>query len=245
MSVLGSLSPARFARLAASDAMNIARDPMLIFATVMSITPAIAFVLARDQMDAAASAAWGIAAISRFVAPVALVLPAFLIGWVTGFLLLEDRDEGVFAALDVTPVGKSGFLAYRASVTALITFALTLWACWLILPQGSAWLDLLIAVLVAAEAVIAAIILPAVARNKVEGLALTKLINIAAVAALIAAIPSPLRFLGGVVPTYWVGESLHLTDIAALPLWITAAIAVSVHAVAVVALLKLFARRAG
>ena len=245
MSALGILSPARFARLAASDAMNIARDPMLIFATLMSITPAIAFVLAKDQMDAAASAAWGIAAISRFVAPVALVLPAFLIGWVTGFLLLEDRDEGMLAALDVTPVGKAGFLGYRVSVTAVITFGLTLLASSMIVPELSQWSRLLIAVLVAAEAVIAAVTLAALARNKVEGLALTKLINIAAVTALIAAIPSPLRFIGGIIPTYWVGELLHLTDVAPIGDWIVAALALFIHATLAATLLVIFARRAG
>ncbi len=56
--------------------MNIARDPMLAFATAMSIVPAIAFVLTRDQMDAS-GVALGVEQISRYVVPVALVLPAF------------------------------------------------------------------------------------------------------------------------------------------------------------------------
>jgi fluoroquinolone transport system permease protein len=245
MSALGILSPARLVRLVAADAMNIARDPMLIVATLMSITPAIAYVLAKEQMDAAASAAWGIEAISRFVAPVALVLPAFLIGWVTGFLLLEDRDEGMLAALDITPIGKAGFLGYRVGVTAFITFGLTLLSAAMIVPELSPWSRLLITVLVAAEAVIAAVTLAAFARNKVEGLALTKLINIAAVTALIAAIPSPLRFIGGIIPTYWVGELLHLTSTAPIDDRLVAVLALSIHAILVVALLKTLAGRAG
>jgi fluoroquinolone transport system permease protein len=244
MSAIKVLSPARFARLAASDALNVARDPMLGFATVMSIVPAIAFMLTRDQMDAS-GVALGVEQISRYVAPVALVLPAFLIGWVTGFLLLEDRDEGMLGALDITPIGKAGFLAYRATVTALVTFALTFVACLMIVPELSLALRILIAVLIAAEAVISATILPAFARNKVEGLALTKLVNLAAVTALLAAIPSPLRFLAGVVPTFWVGELLTLTEVAAMPIWISAIVALGVHAVLVIALLKVFARRAG
>ena len=244
MSAWGILVPVRFSRLIAGDAMNIARDPMLVFAAVMSIAPAIAFALAREQMDAS-GALLGIDHISRYVAPVALALPAFLIGWVTGFLLLEDRDEGMFAALDVTPIGKAGFLAYRAAITALITFALTLAACALIVPSLAFWLHMVIAVLVAAEAVIAAIMLPALARNKVEGLALTKLINIGAVAALLAAIPSPLRFFGAIVPTYWIGEILHLSNVASIPDWIGALLALIIHAGIVAMLLGVFAKRAG
>jgi hypothetical protein len=32
--------------------------------------------------------------------------------------MLEDRDDGALLALDVTPPGKAGFLAYRVTVTA-------------------------------------------------------------------------------------------------------------------------------
>ena len=61
-----------------------------------------------------------------------------LIGWVTGFLLLEDRDEGTLLALDVTPVGKSGFLLYRVGVTATLAVALTLYAWPLVIPEAIA-----------------------------------------------------------------------------------------------------------
>ena len=74
-------------------------------------------------------------------------------------------------------------------VTALVTAAITA-AAWLfdsklIARRRSPWLD---------EAVIAAALLPALARNKVEGLALTKLTNIMAVVPLLALLPSPWRF---------------------------------------------------
>lgn len=241
---LVQLSPWRFMRLVRGDATNVARDPMLLFAAALSIVPPVVFALTRQQLDASGTAL-GVETISFYVAPVVLVLPAFLIGWVTGFLLLEDRDEGMFAALDTTPLGKAGFLAYRSAVTALITFALTVPAGWLVLPGQPGWLQLCIAVLVAAEAVIVAVALAALARNKVEGLALTKLINLGAVVPLVAAIPSPLRFAGGVVPTYWVGELLHLSAIATIPVWLVATLALIVHAIVLAALLKAFARRAG
>ena len=54
----------------------------------------------------------------RYLAPIVFVLPALLIAWVTGFLMLEDRDDRALLALDVTPPGKAGFLAYRVTVTA-------------------------------------------------------------------------------------------------------------------------------
>lgn len=245
MTVLSLFAPRRTFRLIASDAMNIARDPMLLFAAGMSLLPALALALGKVPMDAAALATFGVAEISRFVVPIALVLPATLIGWVTGFLLLEDRDEGTLVALDVTPVGKSGFLAYRASITSLLAVAITLYAWPLIMPDVGVATVLCLAALVALNAVGFAVVLPAIARNKVEGLAVTKLTNILAVAPLLAAIPSPLRYLAGVLPPFWIGELLGLTNVAAIPAVLTAALGLAVGTAAVAALFVLFARRVG
>lgn len=244
MNAFAALAPRRFGRMLASDAMNVARDPMLVFATLMSAIPSIALFLLRYTIDAAALDAFGVAAFSRYIVPLALLIPAFLIGWVTGFLLLEDRDERTLTAVDVTPMGKGGFFLYRATVTALVTAAVTLLGVVLIAPDAGLPAQLLILVLVPAEAVIAAIVLPAIARNKVEGLALTKLTNIASVIPLLALVPSPLRLVAGIVPSYWFGEVLRLPA-EPLPFLAAAAAAVLMHLVWGVVLFRLFVRRAG
>ena len=238
------LQPRRFLRLLTSDAMNVSRDPMLIFAIVLSIVPAIAFALTREAMNEAALAAFGVDEISRYVALVVLVLPAALIGWVTGFLLLEDRDDGVLLAVDVTPVGKSGFLLYRVTVTALIGAAITAAAIPLVVPAIGLEAGILLVAAVAVESVLAAVILPAIARNKVEGLALTKLTNIAAIIPLVAIVPSPWRFLASLVPTYWIGELLAGSG-PALPVWAVAVAMITTHVGWAALLFALLARRVG
>lgn len=245
MSGLGALAPGRFWRLLVSDALNVGRDPVLIFSSLMSAIPAIALFLLRDTIDAAALEAFGVADFSRYIVPVALLLPAFLIGWVTGFLLLEDRDERTLTAIDVTPTGKGGFFLYRATVTALIAAAVTLLGLVLLLPAAGPGVQLLILVMVPAEAVIAALVLPAIARNKVEGLALTKLTNIASVVPLLAIVPSPWRLLGGIVPSYWIGELLGLSGTAPLSLPAIAVAAMASHLAWGYLLYRLFVRRAG
>jgi hypothetical protein len=227
-----------------SDAMNVSRDPMLIFAIVMSVIPGLLFVVTRDAMDAAALNAFGVAGISRYVAIVVLVLPAVLIGWVTGFLLLEDRDDGVLLAVDVTPIGKSGFLTYRVTVTALVGAAITAVAIPFVAPALEWPQRLLIVTAVAMESVLAAVILPALARNKVEGLALTKLTNIAAVVPLIAIVPSPWRYVAGIVPTYWLGELLAPHE-PATPFWLIVLAVVITHSGCALLLFALLGRRVG
>lgn len=239
MTPLSVFAPRRFGRLIASDAMNVSRDPMLIFACVLSLLPAIGLSMGGAAIDRAGAA--NIANLHSYFVPVALVLPAFLIGWVSGFLLLEDRDDGPLLAVEVTPVGRAGFLAYRLAVSAGITALITAMGVALLLPGEAIWLKLLLLTAIPAETVLACVALLALARNKVEGLALTKLTNILAVVPLLAIVPSPWRYVAGVLPTYWIGELIF--HLSALPSWsIVAALAVT-HAIALAVLLRLFSDR--
>ena len=245
MSALAVFVPSRFFRLMVSDAKNIARDPMLIAVTGLSIAPAIGLWFGRAALDDAALTAFGVAQFSAFLVPVALVLPALLIGWVTGFLMLEDRDDGALLALDVTPPGKAGFFAYRVTVTAGVAAGVTLFAAPLVIPDSGAGLVLLVALFIAAEAVIASLLLPVVARNKVEGWALTKLINIASLAPLVAFAPSPWRYIAGILPPYWVGELVWPLPASSIGLPVAVALGTVVHLATIALLFQLLRKRAG
>lgn len=199
-------SPRRFSRLFAADALNVTRDPTLLFAIVFSAMPAIAGFWFREFIDSSLGAMLGVTGLFAHVVPMLLCVPAFMIGWVTGFLFLEDRDDGPLLAIDVTPLGKGGFMAYRIAVTASITFALTLFGCALLLPDRGPVLATVVSVMVALDAVGAALILPAIARNKVEGLALTKVTNVLSLAPLLALVAAPWRYLGFWLPTFWIGD---------------------------------------
>ena len=58
------LAPRRLARLFAADVMNVTRDPMLAFATALSLMPSLALHFFGEAMDAAAQRAMGIETIS-------------------------------------------------------------------------------------------------------------------------------------------------------------------------------------
>lgn len=239
-------SPARFLTLFGSDTRNVSRDPTLLFAITFSFAPAIVVYFWGDALNAAAESALGLSNIIFYTMPVVISLPAFLIGWVSGFLFLEDRDDGPLLALEVTPVGKQGFIAYRSGVTMSLTFVLTFVACQFILPDYSAVMHAFLSLLVALEALAAAFVLPAVARNKVEGLALTKLTNLAGVIPLVALIPSPLRYIAGIIPPYWLGELMGLAGTPTeLPMAVIIAIALATHVGLAVLLYRMLANKVG
>ena len=234
-----ALSPpqGRWRRIIHYDLRNIARDPMLLIVLVMSALPALGLAIWRTDIDAAASAAFGTPGFTRYLIPVTLVLPALLIGWVVGFLTLEDRDEGALTAVAITPLGARGYLGYRAALAAILTLVLTVYGIVLLLPEASLGIAIVLTLLVAIEAVLSAAVLPAVARNKVEGLALTKLTNILSVVPLLALLPAPWRYLFAVVPSYWIGELLLVPSAETLPLIWLAGLALLVHGAAAALLL--------
>ena len=239
-------APHRLSRLFAADTRNVTRDPTLLFAILFSAVPALAGYFFRDAIDAAVEDMFGLSGAFGLVLPMFLTIPAFMVGWVTGFLFLEDRDDGPLLALDVTPVGKRGFMAYRLAVTGVITFALTVFGCALLVPEKGIVLALVVALMVAGNAIGAALVLPALARNKVEGLALTKVTNIFALAALLALVPGPWRFLAAPIPSFWIGEIvLNAPAFPAASFGLTALAGLAVHALAVALLYRLQSRRAG
>ncbi len=235
-------APRRMGRLLAADARSVWRDPILGVALGMSLLVAPGLAAFAGSLDAIAEAQFGLAAASRLLVPMVLVLPAMLVAWLVGFLLLEDRDDGVLQAIAVTPVGRPAFFAWRSAVAALLAALFCAYGCVLVAPGLPPGMVVILAALIGAEAVAAAVILPALARNKVEGLALTKLTNLAAIVPLLALLPAPWRYLGGIVPSYWIGEFLLVPADQALPLTASLTLAVLTHAAALVIVFRL-ARR--
>ncbi len=138
------------------------------------------------------------------VSCIMLMIAPVITGNVIGFLLLDHRDEGTLAALEVTPLRLGGYLAYRLSVPMAVAFAATL----LMFPLagiGVHWLPAVLGAFVAAPmAPLSALVLGAFARNKVQGFALMKAAGAVLWPPLFAFfVPLPWQLLFGVSPVYW------------------------------------------
>jgi fluoroquinolone transport system permease protein len=144
------------------------------------------------------------------MAYVLLLLVPNLVGFVTGFLLLDQRDDRTLYALQVTPLSLNGYLVYRLAMPVLLSFLLTL----IVLPVSGLvpfnWPLLLIAAISAAPmAPIFALTLAAVSQNKVQGFALMKMSGIVLLPPLAAYfIEADWQLLLGLVPTYWPAKTL-------------------------------------
>ncbi len=241
MNIFRVFQPHRLAALFRADVYNIIRDPMMALMLVLVMLLPLATWWWRVEMDTYVLNTFNIDGISVYVSSFVLLLTAVLMGWMTGMLLLEDRDDGPLLALEVTPIGKNGFLLYRTGITALFAFLASLVIGKLLLNQHFG-LQLFLAVLIALEAVIITFALLAMANNKVEGLALSKVLNIAALIPLMALVPSGLRYLAAWIPSYWIGELLYGDS---LPVATVYLLALFIHIAMLVFLYRAIQKRLG
>lgn len=192
--------------LAVSDARGIGRDPLLRWLIGYPIALALLLRWGVPALAGPVEVRFGIALLDYgvLVTSAMVELLPVLVGMVVGFLLLDERDDRTLAALQVTPLGLNGYLAYRVALPMVVSVVMTVIAVPLV---GLARTDLgpllVIALGAAPLAPLFALFLAAFAGNKVEGFALTKASGMLFVPPVIAYfVAPPWQWLFGVVPTY-------------------------------------------
>lgn len=169
--------------LAAADRRSLVGDGLLLMlvgsvpllAVTMRLIATVGVTWAADRYDIA------LRGYLPLIAAVLLVLHTPVIfGTLAGLLLLEDRDAGLLAPLETTRAGIRTLVGYRLAATVVVTsvtLALTLPLAGVTHAAGLAgWL--LTAVAAGAVSVVPALLLAALARNRVQGVAVMKLIGL-------------------------------------------------------------------
>ncbi|MBA2665545.1 MAG: hypothetical protein H0U69_00755 [Trueperaceae bacterium] len=164
-----------------ADAKIVRRDAYLLGAIAIPVLTALLLRFGYPPLAAWLLEEWALDLepyAPLLVAYLVVLMTPFAIGTVGGFMLLEERDERTLDALRVTPLPFARFLAYRGTLTALLSFVL-LPIC--VHLTGIA--PLAVAPLLATS-FLAALVAPAVmlffaifAANKVHGVGLQKLLG--------------------------------------------------------------------
>lgn len=141
---------------------------------------------------------------------VILTMGAIMIGMMVGLLMLDERDDGIFSYYSVTPVGGNSYLAMRLSLPLFYSFFVTIITISYTSLSGLAYGWMIAPSLLSAyNGTFFTMLLFCIASNKVEGLAISKLLGI-----IILGIPlawfanSYLRIIGYLLPPYWIMDML-------------------------------------
>jgi fluoroquinolone transport system permease protein len=137
------------------------------------------------------------------------LIPSMLFGMLVGFIILDERDEDIISYISVTPVGRKGYFLYKifiSSFASFIFFYITVYATNL---AGLPFIySVPLALMVALEAPFASFFLAVYSENKVEGLAMGKILGIMYVAPFAAYfVKSDLQYIAGVLPPFWIAKA--------------------------------------
>jgi len=213
-------------KLVAADLRLVARDPLLAIMPFAPFLAAAALRFALPLLSGFVEFATGFrimdyASMARIVIT---LFPGMFFGMVSGFLLLDDRDDGVSMYWGATPVGRTGYIAARLGLFSSMAFAAGLAAAG-ISGFGIAGLisDIGVAGIGALQVPFFSLFPAAIAANKVEGLALLKAMSALDMAPLAVYLKLPLRLVAWPFPQYWAAEfsfGQHASPFGALSLGI-------------------------
>lgn len=189
------------------DLRNVRRDDMLVWVAGAPLLLALAFRFGLPPLSRLLDRELGfdLAPYHGLLMSFFVLMAPTMVGWVIGFLLLDERDEGSLTALLVTPMPLSGYLLYRTALPLLAGFVVTVAGYPIAGLAPLPFRDLVAISLVASlNGPANSLFLAAFAQNKISGLALVKVLNTLAMIPIAAFfVSSPWQAAAGIMPTYW------------------------------------------
>ena len=189
------------------DMKNIRRDSLLMWIPLLPFVMALIIRLAIPKVTIWADAEFGVdlTTIYPLLMSCFVMLVPLLAGMMTGFLLLDERDDRVLTALLVTPLSLRGYLFYRLSLPMFLGVIMTIVSYPLagLIPMSLGNL-ILVAFMMSFSAPILALILATLASNKVVGFTVMKMVNgVMMIPTLAFFIDSIWANVAGIIPAYW------------------------------------------
>lgn len=231
------------------DARVVYRDSLL------SLLPAYALILALLMRWAVAYVP--LANIGLYLAPAVVLFGTILLGTMLGFALIEEREQGTWLLLRVLPVSQRLLVFYLGFAATMLSAAVSSVAAWVYgypIADWTAFFGMLLAGSLLAPVVM--LVLGGVASNKVEGLAVSKVLSVVLMLpALVFVLPMPWQLALVWLPAYWLYLGLldaYATDPATslsavfwpgFPEWLLFVAPVALSLAATIVLARAYLRR--
>lgn len=192
------------------DFKNITRDSMLLVSIFAPILLAVSVKLSFPFIEDMIFNVFSINLVEYYevIMSFIILLSPFMLGVMVGLMILDEKDENILAYIAVTPMSKAGYLLYRLLSPMFISFICTVFIIeftGLVTMHSKVWLVLLLVTMLTP---IVALFLGVFAKNKVEGLTITKAAGILLFVPIVPFfIASKWALLAGVFPTYWISKA--------------------------------------
>lgn len=196
-----------------NDLKQITRDPIM---GIMLVAPLLTIVLFKLLVIFLVpfiynQTGFDIAPYYGYLFSFVIIINNGLLGIVTGFLMLDDRDGNILVLMSVTPLGKGGYLVNRLLISSFAAFIYTIAGYFIlqivVLPLHAV---LLLGILSSAYAAILGLLLFTGASDKVKGLTFAKALNMLVLFAFADLFGLDwFSITAWFFPTYWFTEIIH------------------------------------
>ncbi len=141
-----------------------------------------------------------------YLAPAVMLFAGPMLGTLLGFTLIEEREQNTWLLLRVLPISQVSLFGYIAAASCVLSVVMSLVAAAVYgLPVAEPGRFALMVVAAAPATPLMMLILGAATSNKVEGLALGKIVSsLGIVPALVFVLPAPWQTLLWWHPLYWI-----------------------------------------
>ena len=192
-----------------------------------------------------------------FLAPAIVMFGTLLLGTLLGFALIEEREQGTWLLLRVLPLSSKTVLAYFAATASFLSFVVSFAAAMLYgypVADWPAFVFMLVASALAAPLVMLA--LGALAKNKIEGLAVSKIISAAGILPVLLFFgPASWQLVAVWCPLYWLYLGLlqayagdptrfDVVNWSAYPTWLPGVASIALSFVGMAMLVRMYTRSA-
>lgn len=205
-----------FSALGLTDLRSIRRDSMLLSIAVSPWLLVLFLRLMIPSLDSWLLGSYGMTLEAYYPLIVSIFIllnVPLLFGVMSGFLLLDERDDDTLTVLRVTPASIEGLVFYRV-VTSFVLSVLYIIVCAPLtgLVSLDGMMEAIPATLLAATFTpVVMLTLVAFASNKLEGFAVLKGVGIVVVGSASAYfVDSSWQILFGLIPTYWQTKAFWL-----------------------------------
>lgn len=142
------------------------------------------------------------------------VLSSMMFCFVSAMIVLEERDSGIEKYMAVTPVGKRGYFISHFITPAGIGYFVSMLAVILFHLSEINPTKVVVGCLLAAMCgLLCGLIIVALAGNKVEGMAISKLSGMTMFAIIVPyVLQGNIQYICGFIPSFWLGRFLIYED---------------------------------
>ncbi|WP_042141903.1 ABC transporter permease [Paucisalibacillus sp. EB02] len=203
--------------LVISDAKNVLRDPLMLLVLGAPLYLFIVVKYGIPFVDNQLEKYTYFQLMDHFylITCFIVLIAPMMVGMLTGFLLLDEKDDGILNYMDITPMKRTGFIGYRITIPLIISFVISFVLVILFLMGDGLvnWgLLLLTLTVVSLLGPLITMYLASFCKNKVEGITYVKLISIFSIGPIVTYMfESWWTGFAYIIPMTWLVETAYMS----------------------------------